>query len=81
MYIIYGSQECGYCQKAKRLLDKNNKLYVYHDITQTKTQTMNELASKTNNQRTMPIIFDGDKFIGGYRELANVILFENSEDF
>lgn len=81
MYIVYGADKCPYCKKAKELLEANNKEYVYYDITNKKTETMDELAPQTNNQRTVPIVFDGEKFIGGFNELSNVILFENNEDF
>lgn len=81
MYIIYGADKCPFCNKAKDLLDNNNKQYVYYDITDKKTKIMNELADKTNNQRTVPIIFDNQKFIGGYTELSNIILFQLDEDF
>ncbi len=81
MYIIYGAQHCGYCAKAKQFLDTHKKEYVYHDITGKKTAAMDALAPRTNNQRTVPIIFDNDKFIGGFKELRNVVLFELSEDF
>ena len=81
MYIIYGAQNCPFCEKAKKLLNEMNKEYTYHDITDKKTETMDELAPQTNNQRTVPIIFDDKLFIGGYNELRNIVLFEEDEDF
>ena len=81
MYIIYGSQNCPFCTKAKELLDKNKIQYVYYDVTDKKTETMDELAEKTNNQRTVPIVFKDSTFVGGYNELSNIILFQEDEDF
>lgn len=81
MYTIYGADKCPFCTKAKQLLDKYTISYKYIDVTGKKTEIMDNLKSKTNNQRTVPIIFSGNKFIGGYTELSNVILFDNIHDF
>ena len=70
-YIIYGSDSCKYCVLAKELLITKGIEYTYHDITKTKTEVLDSLAEKTGNQRTMPVIFHDQIFIGGYTKLLD----------
>lgn len=81
MYIIYCVQNCKYCDKAKSLLDTKNYQYVYYDVTMKKTEILDELADKTNNQRTFPVIFKEKTFIGGFTELKDKLDFEAVDDF
>lgn len=81
MYILYGTNTCPYCEKAKQLLNKNNIEYKYHDISENKTEILNNLADLTNNQRTIPVIFNNLKFIGGYTQLENEIIFTLDDEF
>ncbi len=81
MYIIYGSKNCHFCNKSTELLKNMNIQYTYFDITENKTEIMNKLASQTNNQRTVPIIFKDTNCIGGYYELMNILMFHENDDF
>ena len=46
-----------------------------------KTEILDELADKTNNQRTFPVIFKEKTFIGGFTELKDKLDFEAVDDF
>ena len=81
MYVIYGIDNCKYCISAKGLLDKYNFSYEYHDVTDNKTEFLNNKSSDINNQRTFPVIFKDNIFIGGYTKLQNEIIFTVDEDF
>lgn len=74
MYIIYGTASCTYCVEAKKLLDREDKDYVYTDITvltATERENIQEIAGKVF--RTVPQIFklvDNEMvYIGGYTDL------------
>ena len=66
--IIYTGPMCNYCSAAKHLLNKKKISYIEFDIAvdQSKRQEMQE---KTNGARTIPQIFIGDTYVGGYNEL------------
>ncbi len=67
-WTIYGAEYCGYCKKAVKKLEKNNIKYTYYDV-ELYNSVKEELKELTNSQRTIPIIFNGIEFIGGYSEL------------
>ncbi|MCA9508356.1 MAG: glutaredoxin [Myxococcales bacterium] len=65
--VIYSINNCAYCDAAKNLL-KNNSLAFNEINLSTDPEGRLNLVAKTG-QRTMPQIFIGEKFIGGYTEL------------
>jgi len=73
MYTIYGRKGCGYCSRAKELLDNLKIPYEYHDIMKDVEQR-NILLEKIHEVKTVPQIFLNDKHIGGYTELAKSLL-------
>ncbi|MDO4250701.1 MAG: glutaredoxin 3 [Moraxella sp.] len=66
---IYTTPVCPYCVNAKKLLENKgvhfDEISVY-DMTAEERQA---LAVKTNNYRTVPQIFIGDTFVGGFDQL------------
>jgi len=68
---IYTWSYCPYCKKAVALLKEKNIDFVEIGIDGDK-EKFEELA-KATNQRTVPFIFMGDEFIGGYTELESKI--------
>lgn len=65
---LYSWSYCPYCVSAKKLLQQ--KGYDFKEIIlDDKEQELEELRAKTQ-QRTVPQIFVGEEFIGGYSELA-----------
>lgn len=68
--VIYTKAKCKYCSDAKELLRKKDILYTDNDITWDK-ELHQKLIGQTG-QKTVPYIFIKDKFIGGYRELAEL---------
>jgi glutaredoxin len=63
MYLILGTPTCGYCQKAKELLESKFMSYSYVDLT-TKYADWRDVFSHIrpqdiNGQRSIPLIFSG----------------------
>lgn len=75
MYIIYGTQSCGYCIQAKRILEQKGMDFSYVDLTDTtpgEQAKLMEIAGKPF--RTVPQIFHKGfgnelKYVGGFTDL------------
>lgn len=66
---IYTKFGCGYCYRAKRLLDSKGVDYTEHDIT-FGGDRRNEMHARAPLARTVPQVFIGDVHVGGSDELA-----------
>lgn len=68
---VYVWKSCPYCKAAVRLLDKKNLDYQEIDIFGD-----NDMRKKLQNQTdhyTVPYIFIGETFIGGYSEMKRLM--------
>ena len=71
MFLIYGTPDCLFCQKAKTLMVDNNLNFTYQDISDAYTttgwrQVFTDLKDKINGQTKIPLIFksvDADAFV------------------
>ena len=66
---IYTKMFCGYCHRAKRLLDSKGVSYVEYDITMD-GEKRDEMRSRAPGARTVPQIFIDDTHVGGYDDMA-----------
>jgi glutaredoxin 3 len=66
--VIYTSPMCNYCSAAKHLLNKKKVEYIEFDIA-IDPEKMAEMQKKTDGARTVPQIFVGETYVGGYNEL------------
>ena len=69
--VIYIGPMCNYCSAAKHLLNKKKINYIEFDIGADPTK-MQEMQEKTKGARTIPQIFVGDTYVGGYMELKSL---------
>lgn len=67
MFTIYTTQNCKYCELAKQLLESKQVPYEAYDMTNWGT-ARDALIARTG-QKTVPQIFFGEQFLGGYTEL------------
>lgn len=66
---IYSSMFCGYCARAKALLERKGVSYENIDVLED-TSRRDEMVARAGGRTTVPQIFiDGD-YIGGSDELA-----------
>lgn len=65
---IYTKFGCGYCFRAKRLLDQKDVDYTEFDITLGGAKR-DEMLKRAPGARTVPQIFIGDTHVGGSDEL------------
>ena len=66
---IYSKMYCGFCHRAKRLLDSKGVEYEEYDITLGGPKRA-EMLERKPDARTVPQIFIDEKAIGGSDELA-----------
>ncbi len=66
--VIYSGPMCNFCSAAKHLLNKKKVDYTEFNIA-TDQSKMQEMHETTNGARTIPQIFIGDTYVGGYQEL------------
>ena len=66
---IYTKIFCGYCHRAKRLLDSKGVDYVEYDITMNGA-LRDEMVGRAPGARTVPQIFIDGKGVGGSDDLA-----------
>lgn len=67
--LVYGKQDCPWCDKAKSYLNDLNQEYQYIDITFW-TKEQKEGLKLKYSMKTVPIIIIDGKCIGGYTELT-----------
>jgi glutaredoxin 3 len=66
--VIYTGPRCNYCSAAKHLLNKKKVDYTEFDIGLDESK-LQEMQERTKGARTIPQIFIGETYVGGYNEL------------
>ena len=66
--VVYTGPLCNFCSAAKHLLNKKKVNYTEFDIG-VDSSKMQEMQERTKGARTVPQIFIGDTYVGGYNEL------------
>lgn len=66
---IYTKFTCGYCARAKRLLESKGVAFNEYDITMGGPKKA-EMLQRAPDARTVPQIFIGDVHVGGSDDLA-----------
>ena len=66
--IIYTGPACNYCDAAKHLLSKKKVDYTEFNIA-TNPAKLQEMQERTKGAKTIPQIFIGETYVGGYNEL------------
>ncbi len=68
---IYTSPWCGYCTRAKRLLDKKGVAYAEYDVT-AEPGRRQEMMQRANGGYTVPQIFIDGAPIGGCDDMYDL---------
>ena len=64
---LYTGKSCSYCHSAIALL--KNRQISFEEIDVSENPALRQKISDQTQWRTIPMIFIGEKFIGGFREL------------
>jgi glutaredoxin 3 len=68
---VYTTKICAYCDAAKRLLTQRGYSYKEVDLSHNH-ELRTRLSHENNGWRTVPMIFIGKEFVGGFTELAAI---------
>ena len=64
---LYSTRHCGYCSRAKALLDARG--IAYEEILVDEQPQLRDEMMQKSGRRTVPQIFFGERHLGGYTEL------------
>lgn len=67
MITVYGKHNCGYCTKAKNLLELKKIPFTY--LTIGEDIGVNEFIAQYPNVKSAPYILNNDVAIGGFNDL------------
>lgn len=72
-FTIFGREGCGYCRQAKAVMESKDLEFRYVDIHE-EGISQDDLAKTVGKPvRTVPQIFHGEEYIGGYQELIEYL--------
>ena len=71
---IYTKDECAYCVRAKELLEEHK--VEYEELKIGTDVTKYQLLQKVPHAQTVPQIFFGEKYIGGYEQLREWLYYK-----
>ena len=73
--LIYGTNTCSYCTKAKKYLKDRLIEYTYEDLYEEPgtLQKVKDAWANKGKEATVPAIWVDDNFIGGYDDLRNCL--------
>ncbi len=72
-FTIFGREGCGYCRQAKAVMESKDLEFRYVDIHE-EGISQDDLAKTVGKPvRTVPQIFHGEEYIGGYQELMQYL--------
>jgi glutaredoxin 3 len=67
--IMYSTAWCGYCQRARNLLERKGAAVREVKIDED-AKERDIMLARSSGRRTVPQIFIGDRHVGGYDDLA-----------
>lgn len=67
--VMYSTNYCGYCQRARSLFDRKGVSIQEIKIDDSPEQR-DIMLKRSGGRRTVPQIFIGDRHVGGYDDLA-----------
>jgi glutaredoxin 3 len=71
--IIWTQPDCVFCKKSKKLLLDNGYIYIEKMIGEGKQYSKKDLLEAVPTAKTVPQIFLGKHYIGGYEELCKIL--------
>jgi len=83
-FIIYTKSGCPNCDKAKKLLEKEETVIFNCDqmLKNNRDEFIKSMELKTRRPfKTFPVIFINDDYLGGYEDLTSYLIFDLDEEF
>lgn len=70
-YTVFGHQQCGFCRRAKQLLEEQQLPFRYVDIHEEGISKADLSKTVGHEVTTVPQIFVGQHYIGGFEALES----------
>jgi glutaredoxin len=70
--IVWSNDGCTYCEQAKKLLESKGIEYEERNLA-TGNWSVQQLQEAVPGARTVPQIFVDNKYVGGYKELTELL--------
>lgn len=70
-YTVYGEDWCGFTSAARNLLRQHGKTYIYVSFRENRPLRNKFSLQHASGHKTIPLVFKGQKFIGGFEQLKN----------
>ena len=68
-YTVFGHQACGFCRRAKQLLEAQKLPFLYVDIHEKGISKADLSKTVGHEVTTVPQIFHGQEYVGGFEAL------------
>ena len=78
-FTVFGRPGCGFCVRAIELLDNKGLSYKYIDIQKEGISKADLSKTVGKEVETVPQIFHGQSYVGGYTELVSYLEVKSSE--
>lgn len=72
-YTIFGHQQCGFCRRAKQVLEDQGLPFRYVDIHEENISKADLSKTVGHTVTTVPQIFHGQQYIGGFEALEKYL--------
>jgi glutaredoxin 1 len=72
-YTVFGHQQCGFCRRAKQLLEEKQLPFRYIDIHEEGISKADLSKTVGHEVTTVPQIFHGQSYVGGFEALEKHI--------
>jgi glutaredoxin 1 len=77
-FTIFGHDACGFCRQAKSMLESKGLAFRYVDIHKEGISPADLAETVGRPVNTVPQIFHGEEYVGGYQELVQYLEKEES---
>ncbi len=71
MIILYQFETCPFCEKVRNYLEENNIEYEKVNVAPDREDPLRKEIAEKSGIFTVPVIKDGDKYIGDSQEIIN----------
>ncbi len=72
-FTVFGHQQCGFCRRAKQLLEDNSLPFRYVDIHEENISKADLSKTVGHEVTTVPQIFHGQQYVGGFDALEQYL--------
>jgi len=77
--VMYCTNSCPFCVRAEKLLNKKD-VDVTKFMIDSDPSKLKEMLKRTDGARTVPQIFIGDTYVGGFDELSELDIMDELDE-